>query len=319
MVSLELSDDQRELQDLARTFAAREIRPIAAEVDEADDGLLTLLGLPPSTEMPGHVATWAFKDVAPIASVRVVSYSEFVPEKPIPSEVRPDPKKYQQYLQAIGHLNDPARNLTPVLENAEQPDPSQPLLPEKWGAYAYYNNLGVQLRGQTKLREAADAFNRAIELNPSRSVPYLNLAMTLFDRQMYTDADEAFKQAVAHGQPNAEGYFVDYASLYRQKNSPSRAIAVLYKGKEAFPQSYLIAANLGSTLLAAGRFTEGVAELERALGLQPSSTLVLNNLGVYYAKKNDFGRALDYWNRSLSIEARQPQIRDAANSARTRL
>src|SRR5882757_3011086 len=36
--SLELSDDQRELQELARTFAAREIRPIAAEVDEADDG-----------------------------------------------------------------------------------------------------------------------------------------------------------------------------------------------------------------------------------------------------------------------------------------
>jgi alkylation response protein AidB-like acyl-CoA dehydrogenase len=38
VISLELSDDQRELQELARTFAAREIRPIAAEVDEADDG-----------------------------------------------------------------------------------------------------------------------------------------------------------------------------------------------------------------------------------------------------------------------------------------
>jgi acyl-CoA dehydrogenase len=38
VVSLELSDDQRALQELARTFAAREIRPIAAEVDEADDG-----------------------------------------------------------------------------------------------------------------------------------------------------------------------------------------------------------------------------------------------------------------------------------------
>jgi alkylation response protein AidB-like acyl-CoA dehydrogenase len=38
VISLELSADQRELQDLARSFAAREIRPIAAEVDEADDG-----------------------------------------------------------------------------------------------------------------------------------------------------------------------------------------------------------------------------------------------------------------------------------------
>jgi alkylation response protein AidB-like acyl-CoA dehydrogenase len=38
MVNLTLSDDQRDLQDLARDFAAREIRPIAAEIDEADDG-----------------------------------------------------------------------------------------------------------------------------------------------------------------------------------------------------------------------------------------------------------------------------------------
>ena len=99
----------------------------------------------------------------------------------------------------------------------------------------------------------------------------------------------------------------------------SRAIAILYKGKSLFPQSYLIAANLGSALVSAGRNTEGVPELERALGLQPSSTLVLNNLGVFFAKTNDYGRALDYWNRSLSIEPGQAQIREAAVAARSRL
>ena len=31
------------------------------------------------------------------------------------------------------------------------------------------------------------------------------------------------------------------------------------------------------------------------------------------------GRALDYWNRSLSIEPHQPQIREAAMAARSRL
>ena len=43
--------------------------------------------------------------------------------------------------------------------------------------------------------------------------------------------------------------------------------------------------------------------------------MVLNNLGIFYAKKNDYGRALDYWNRSLTIEPHQPQIRDAPNAA----
>ena len=278
---------------------------------------LALLGLPKSTEMPGNLAQWAFKDVAPLTSVRVVSYSEFVSWKPIPTPAALDPKQYQADLQAIGHLYDPSRNLTPLLD--EEQTAAKPLPPEKWGTYAYYNNLGVQLRQQGKLKESIEAFNTAIELNPDRPTPYLNMAMAEFDKQWYTQADEAFLQAVAKGLPNAESWLVDFAALYREHDMPTRAIALLYKGKQMFPQSYAVAANLGSALVAANRYTEGVPELERALGLQPSSTMVLNNLGIFFAKKNDFGRALDYWNRSLSIEPRQPEIRAAAEAARTML
>lgn len=282
--------------------------------------LLTLLGLPVSTEMPGHVAVWAFRDVVPISSVRVVSYGEFVNDRPVATSAHLDPNKYQEDLQAIGHLTDPSRGVSPVLEdeNAAQ-QAAKPVSPERWGLYAYYNNLGVQLRAQGKLSDSVDAFDRAIDINPSRATPYLNEAITLFDRQQYSAADDFFLKAVQAGLPNAEQYFVDFAALYRARNMPTRAIALLYKGRALFPQSHLIAANLGSALLASSRYTEGVPELERALNLQPSSTQVLNNLGIFYAKKNDYGRALDYWNRSLSIEPHQPQIRAAADAARTRL
>jgi predicted AlkP superfamily phosphohydrolase/phosphomutase/Tfp pilus assembly protein PilF len=280
---------------------------------------LALLGLPKSVEMPGNLVPWAFKDVQPLTSVRVVSYGEFVNFRPLPTDAKVDPKQYQTALQSIGHLYDPSRNLTPLLDDSEPQKAAQPLPPERWGLYAYYNDLGVQLRQQGKLRDAIDTFDRAIDVNPGRPTPYLNKAMALFDKQFYTDADEAFLQAVAKGLPNAETWFVDFAALYREKNLTSRSIALLYKGKQMFPQSYAIAANLGSALVAVSRYTEGVPELERALGLQPSSTMVLNNLGIFYAKKHDFGRALDYWNRSLSIDARQPQIRTAAEAARTSL
>ena len=283
--------------------------------------VLALLGLPQSTEMPGHLTSWAFKDTQPITSVRVVSYGEFVGDRPLPTSARPDAKLYQAELQAIGHLNDPTKNLAPVLENDDETATAAaaPLPPEKWGTYAYYNNLGVDLRAKGKLKDAVDAFQQAIELNPGRPTPYLNLSMTLFDRQQYTDADEAFLTAIAKGLPNPENYVVDYAALYRERDMASRAIALLQKAKELFPQSYLIAANLGSAMMQASRYTEGLPEMERALGLQPSSTLVLNNLGIYYLKKNDYARALDYWNRSLSIQPQQPDIRQAADAARTRL
>ena len=281
--------------------------------------VLTLLGLPQSVEMPGKTATWVLKDLAPITSVRVASYSEFLDIRPAGTPSHTDVAQYRTELLAIGHLNDATRNLTPQLDEEQPAKAPEPISPDKYGLYAYFNNLGVQLRAQGKLKDATDAFQKAIDLNPDRPNAYLNMAMILFDRQDYTDANTIFLEAVAKGLPNAEQYFVDFAALYRERDMDSRAILLLEKGKEMLPQSYLIAANLGSALLQASRYTEGVPELERALGLQPSSTEALNNLGLYYSKKNDYGRALDYWNRSLSIQPQQPQIRAAADAARSRL
>ena len=297
--------------------ASRGAHPVS--IYDVAPTVLAILGLPKSSEMPGNVATWAFKDITPVESVRVVSYSEFVGERPLGANGGLDPQIFTAELRAIGHLNDPTRNAVPVLEDAQLPEASEPLPPEKWGAYAYYNNLGVQLKKQNKAKEAVDAFNKAIELNPNRPTPYLNLAMALIDKQQYTAADEAFVTAVTKGLPNADRWFVDYAALYRSRNMTSRAIGILAKGKEMFPQSFGIAANLGAALAQADRYTEGLPELERALGMQPSSTLALNNLGILYARKNDYGRALDFWNRSLAIDPHQPAIRQAADAARTRL
>lgn len=80
---------------------------------------LALLGLPPSAEMQGTVPGWLFRDVTPVQQVRVVSYSEFMGDRPIGNRTAVDPKQYQATLQAIGHLIDPSRNLNPVLEDEE--------------------------------------------------------------------------------------------------------------------------------------------------------------------------------------------------------
>ncbi|MDP9191676.1 MAG: alkaline phosphatase family protein [Acidobacteriota bacterium] len=280
--------------------------------------VLAVLGLPESTEMSGQHAGWVFRDITPVTTVRVVSYDEFFTPHPLAGGGRVDAQQYAQKLQAIGHLVDPSRN-QPVFETDDQPPPASTPLPAQWGTYAYHNNQGVTLRQQAKLREATEAFQAAIDSNPSNPSPYLNMAMTLFEREQYTAADDVFIMAVARKLPAAEQRFVDFAALYRSRNMTSRAVALLYKAKQIYPQSYLIAANLGSALAQAERYTEGIVEMERALSLQPTSTLVLNNIGTYHAKKNDYARALDFWNRSLSIDPRQPTIRLAIEAAQTHL
>lgn len=279
--------------------------------------ILAILGLPKSDEMPGNLPPWVLSDMSPVTSVRVVSYDEFFGGRGVGGSGL-NPQRYTQDLQAIGHLTDP-NAMQPVFEDeGGAPQLAQPN-PANWGQYAHFNNQGIELRKQNKLKEAVDSFQAAINLNPGRPTPYLNMAMTLFDRQQYTAADEVFIMAVQRGLPNPERWFADFAALYRSRNMTSRAIQLLYKGKQIFPQSYVIAANLGSALLQAERYTEGLPELERALGLQPSSTLVLNNLGIFYTKRKEYARALDFWNRSLAIDPRQPTIRAAADAARTQL
>jgi predicted AlkP superfamily phosphohydrolase/phosphomutase/Tfp pilus assembly protein PilF len=279
--------------------------------------VLSILGLPQSTEMPGKHADWMFSNITPVKSVRVVSYDEFFGTPSVGSGGL-DASAYTQRLQAIGHMVDP-RRAQPVFDEDTPQMAAQQIPPDQWGPYAYYNNQGIELRKQNKIREAVEAFQAAIDRNPTRPIPYLNMAMTLFDRQQYTAADDVFMMAVQRGLPNAEQWFVDFAALYRSRNMTSRAIQLLYKGKQVFPTSYMIAANLGSALFQAQRYTEGMPELDRALALQPSSTLVLNNMGTFYARQKDYARALDFWNRSLNIDPRQPRIRQIVEAAQTHL
>lgn len=282
--------------------------------------ILAILGLPKSSEMPGNVAQFALRQVSPVESVSVISYSEFFGPRSVAATPGFNPQTYTKSLQAVGHLLDPSRGMEAVFDDDDAPQrAATPLPPERWGAYAHHNNQGIELRRQNKLKEATEAFQAAIDINPNHPTPYLNMAMTLFDRQQYTAADQVFIMAVQKGLKNADRWFADFASLYRSANMTSRAIQLLYQGKKIFPQSYVIASNLGSALAQASRYTEGLPELERALGMQPSSTLALNNIGIYYTKRNDYARALDFWNRSLTIDPRQPAIRAAADAARTHL
>ncbi|HUR80565.1 MAG TPA: alkaline phosphatase family protein, partial [Thermoanaerobaculia bacterium] len=198
--------------------------------------VLSVLGLPRSVEMRGQQPDWLFRDISPVTSVRVISYDEFFAGRPSAASSI-DPQFYTQRLQAIGHLVDPT-HMQPVFEDEEGGAvQTAALAPAQWGAYAHWNNQGIELRKQKKYKESIEAFQAAIELNPTRFTPYLNMAMVLFDRQQYTAAENVFVMAVQRGLPNPEQWFLDFAALYRAQNMTSRAINLLYRGKQIFPQS----------------------------------------------------------------------------------
>lgn len=281
---------------------------------------LSLLGLPKSLEMPGEVISWALDGVEPIEAVKIANYGELVDIRPVTSAGAAPTQDHLAQLRIIGHIASADRDMTMAVEPEQgEAVASVPIGSETWGQYAYFNNLGVQLKRQGKQSEAVDAFEKAIELNPGRSTPYLNLTILLLERQQYTNAETVFFQAIERGVTHPESQILSLAAWYRERDLVSRAIGVLSRGKELFPESAEIAGNLGSALAQVRQYTAASAELERALALQPSSTLVLNNLGQISLRRQDYARALDYWNRSLVIDPAQPSIREGVEALRARV
>ncbi|MGA7613925.1 MAG: alkaline phosphatase family protein [Thermoanaerobaculia bacterium] len=280
--------------------------------------VLALLGLPKAEEMPGEITGWALNGIEPVTAIRIVSYGDSVTTRPLTTSGSVSPAEYQRQLQLAGHVAPPNAPPSPV-NLAATTTTAAPDNSPKWGEYAWNNDQGVKLFQQRKYKEASDAFEKAIELYPDRPAAYYNLTVALIERGAVSDADDVFLAAVKRGLPDPEQRFVDVAALYRSKNMVTRAIDLLQSAEELYPQSFLIASELGASLAAADRYTDAMPELQRALSLQPVSTDVLNNIGTVFLKRKDYSRALDYWNRSLSIDPRQPKIRAAAQAVSQQL
>lgn len=292
-----------------------------ASIMDVAPTVLAMMGLPKSSEMPGDVMAWTFEDVRPIEGVKVVRYDEYIDREPVAASGTIPAERYRHELQRIGHVIDPAQMAMPQQDDAATADERRPasLSATEWGRYAWLNNHAIDLRQEKKLSDALKENAAAIELHPTRPTAYLNRAMMLLEANRLTDAENALFEAIDRGLPNGEQYVLDLAAWYRGKNQMTRAIALLDRARGVYPNSYRISANRGAALAAVERYTEAETDLQRALQLQPSSTLALNTLGNIAMNRKDFGRAMDYWNRSLAVDARQPKIRAAAEAVRTRL
>ncbi|MCB1777556.1 MAG: tetratricopeptide repeat protein [Candidatus Competibacteraceae bacterium] len=64
-------------------------------------------------------------------------------------------------------------------------------------ADTYQNNLGKALQGQGRLEEAADSYQRTVELNPEHVLAWNNLGKVCMELGKWEEAVSAFRRAVA--------------------------------------------------------------------------------------------------------------------------
>jgi Flp pilus assembly protein TadD len=141
------------------------------------------------------------------------------------------------------------------------------------------NNLGVALLEQFKHKEAADAFRRALQLDPSLAVARINLGIALFNIPDLPAAQKEL-QTASTAAPSAPQPHYLLGLAAKTQNRPEQAIASFQKVLQIDPNDVGANVNLGQLYSQQKKYPEAIAALRLAVAAEPYNATALYNLGT---------------------------------------
>jgi tetratricopeptide (TPR) repeat protein/predicted Ser/Thr protein kinase len=171
-----------------------------------------------------------------------------------------------------------------------------------------YNQLGAAYLQVGRNDKAMEAFRRVIDMDPDNPSGHLNLGVTYYRQGKWSECIPAFQKAVEL-QPSFRGFSnlgVSYFYLGRYHD----ARQMFEKAVGMNPNDHTMAGNLADAYRWLGQADKAHAGYDRAIGLaykfhqvNPRHAGILGSLALYYAKKGDAGRALEFIRRARDIDA----------------
>src|SRR5689334_9241908 len=141
------------------------------------------------------------------------------------------------------------------------------------------NNLGVALLEQYKYKEAADAFKRALQLDPELILARINLGIALFNAPDIPAAQrELLAAATAAPSAPQPPYLLGLAA--KTQNKPEEAIVAFQKVLRIDPNDVGANVNLGQLYAQQRKYAEAIAALRLAVAAEPYNATALYNLGT---------------------------------------
>ena len=141
------------------------------------------------------------------------------------------------------------------------------------------NNLGVALLEQFKHKDAADAFRRALQLDPSLAVARINLGIALFNVPDLPAATKELRAAIAAAPSAPQPHYL-LGLAAKTQNKPEEAIASFQKVLGVDPNDVGANVNLGQLYAQQRKYPEAIAALRLAIAAEPYNATALYNLGT---------------------------------------
>ncbi len=141
------------------------------------------------------------------------------------------------------------------------------------------NNIGVALLEQFKHKEAADAFRRALQLEPGLALARINLGIALFNVPDLPAAQKELQAAATLAPSTPQPHYL-LGLLAKTQNRPEEAIASFQKVLRIDADDVGANVNLGQLYAQQRKYAEAIAVLRTALAAEPYNATALYNLGT---------------------------------------
>lgn len=160
--------------------------------------------------------------------------------------------------------------------------------------------LGTIENGTGQFENAADQFQKAIQLDPTNDAAYWHLAEAYQKLNQLDKAEETYKRRISM-RPN---YWRAYSALgvfYINQAEYEKAEAMFEKGASLRPNDYRDYSNLGAAMLYEGKDEEATHALEKSVEIRPSY-MAYENLGTAYSQLRKFAQAAQNTQEALKLD-----------------
>jgi len=141
------------------------------------------------------------------------------------------------------------------------------------------NNIGIALLEQFKHKEAADAFRRALQLDPGLVTARINLGIALFNIPDLPAAQKELQAAIAAAPTAPQPHYV-LGLAAKTQNRTEEAISEFQKVLQIDPNDVGANVNLGQLYAQQRKYQEAITVLRLAVAAEPYNATGLYNLGT---------------------------------------
>lgn len=169
------------------------------------------------------------------------------------------------------------------------------LLPDEFLAYF---GLGEVYQSINAAGKAAEAYEKALSLEPNDPALYTRLGMAQMQSGMPVNAERNFRRAVemeGDDKPSA-----DFLANVLVQTGRSHEVPPLWKGLvENQPENPVYHAKYAISLVQAGKEPEGIAAFESALTSVSENTVIKRFYAPLLAQREDLDRAMDFYEDAM--------------------